>query len=228
MYKLILFHLLLIISSAISFAQENNYSPDYLEKVKCRACELKVYNYTGSISHIRTFKQKKTGKDTYVVWNGYDVIYYDNGNPKRVSYLYKEINDGEYIEFYPNGNIKEKGFLKKTLKHGTWTNYDSTGKIIQTIKFKRGNDVRSNKKYYFYFTYGLPKFREESYDQCEDSIEQKWQIKYKSIAGCCVNNYIVKLARKNNRKTETKMSRLHGPHWEARMEKEIKEICSKK
>ncbi len=224
--RTLLFTILLFYATTFSFAQEKTYTLAYLEKAKCKHCGLKLYNYTGDITQIRTYRMEKTGKDTFYVWHGYDVIYYETNKPKRVSELYKEVKHGDNVEFYRNGKIQVKGTFKKNLKHGKWISYDSLGNFKKSVTYKNGNDVASNVKYYYYFGYGLRAFRDESYDRCRDSIQETYFIKKHPIAGCTIDNYALRLAERHNRKVDRRMLRMHGALWEERMKADIEKCCA--
>jgi antitoxin component YwqK of YwqJK toxin-antitoxin module len=220
MVKIVLCSFLTVLSGTIVLAQKpSEYTLEYLDKKKCKDCVLIKSEYEGRISQIGTRKSR--------TWHGYQVTYYDNGIPEEVFQLHQNISHGKYILYYENGFIKEKGTYKHALPHGKWIYYDSTGSIEKIIKYQNGNDISNPLKYYYYFTAGMPNFRDLDYMECSDSIRQKWRIKYYAIAGCVVSSYAQELQEKNNRQTEAKMLKLHGPDWENKMEAEIKSQCLK-
>ncbi|WP_109830105.1 DUF3352 domain-containing protein [Reichenbachiella versicolor] len=63
---------------------------------------------------------------------------FEDGNPK---YDYQTKNGkkhGAFYEFYPNGDIKIIGKYKNDLKEGTWKHYDENGKLIEKVKYRKG------------------------------------------------------------------------------------------
>ncbi len=224
--RTLFFIILLFCITTLSFAQEKTYTLDYLEKAKCKRCDLTLYNRTGDITQIRTYRMEIIEKDTFHLWHGYDVTYYETNKPKRVTELYKEVRHGDYLEFYRNGKIQEKGTFKHNLKHGKWISYDSLGNLQKSVTYKNGNDVTSNVKYYYYFGFGMHAFRDEYYDSCKEKVKETYFIKNNPIAGCTINDYVLRLAERHNRKVDRRMLRMHGAHWEERMKADIEKICS--
>jgi len=119
--------------------------------------------WTDYFSNGKVYRELKTINGV-----GWEKIYYENGNPKMLTYGDKirriyittnewyengqkklEINvtngivDGPMYKFHPNGNIETEGFYKNDKRNGVFKTFYESGKLkgVQTIKDDVLNDT---------------------------------------------------------------------------------------
>lgn len=116
--------------------------------------------------------EKKLKEETYKndTLNGYQIIYFangqiydkkefdngvqvgvwekffENGKPHLKAFLKNGKMDGSTIRYYKSGLTEVKGQYKNDLKEGTWIFYSEDGKSQDTITYKNGKDVNENQK----------------------------------------------------------------------------------
>ena len=53
-----------------------------------------------------------------------------------------DLLSGESKEYYRNGRVKISGTYMMGLKDGMWIEYDEIGKILTTVKYKDGKELK--------------------------------------------------------------------------------------
>jgi antitoxin component YwqK of YwqJK toxin-antitoxin module len=97
---------------------DSTYSGDFLDRYDNGIVKYRGYYRFG----------KRHGQWLSFYSNGYQwsEMFYDKG----------EMN-GSSTTYYENGKMRYKGFYKNNLRDSTWEFYDTTGVLIQTVKFKK-------------------------------------------------------------------------------------------
>lgn len=89
------------------------------------------------------YDKKKFEKGVQVgIWEKF----YENGKPHLKSFLKNGKMDGSVIRYYKSGLTEVKGQYKNDLKEGTWTFYSEDGKSKDVIVYKNGKDVNEAEK----------------------------------------------------------------------------------
>ncbi|MDC1106049.1 hypothetical protein OAT16_05045 [Prolixibacteraceae bacterium] len=110
------------------------------------------FYYNGRTKHEGIFKNGKPDKTHNYYWNngqmkaeetynlgvlsGQVKEYYRDGRIRAESNILNGILDGATIVYYNNGRTKAKGFYKGGKKDGNWSFFDTTGKLLKTIKYQ--------------------------------------------------------------------------------------------
>jgi len=79
--------------------------------------------------------------------------------------------------------------------------------------FKTDND-------YTLLTYGLPNMERQN---SRNVIAEKWEIKFKSVAGCMVSEELVDSVKTINDRVDKNLEKKYGKYWNEKFEKEIDE-----
>ncbi len=80
--------------------------------------------------------------------HGQWLSFYSNGLQWSEMFYDKGQMSGSNTTYYENGKMRYKGFYKNNLRDSTWEFYDTTGVLIQTVKFKKDiitNEIKHKK-----------------------------------------------------------------------------------
>ena len=80
--------------------------------------------------------------------HGQWLSFYPTGQQWSEMFYDKGEMSGSNTTYYENGNMRYKGFYKGNLRDSTWEFYDTTGVLIQTVKFKKDiiiNEIKHKK-----------------------------------------------------------------------------------
>lgn len=70
--------------------------------------------------------------------NGEFNIYYPNGEPKVIGYMYHGEWKGKRDYYYSNGNIRNTGCYEDGKLDGVWEYYDENGYLDKKIEYEKG------------------------------------------------------------------------------------------
>ncbi len=138
-------------------------------------------------------------------------------------------------EYSDNNKLESYGKLFDRRKHGKWKIFNEKGELVKIERFAYGDlhgttkDIinktkikyfrgltkdqlynSKGKRYVFYFTYGMPTFRDWS------CAEEKFACKYYSLAGCVVSHKIVKRSAIHNFFVSARQCLRFGLGWKSK------------
>lgn len=84
---------------------------------------------------------KEYGQVKYGLKNGEWKYWYADGKLKEIITWKKGRKNGKYILFNDYGEKMAKGNFKRDVLHGHFYTYNNYGKVLETKKYKKGNEV---------------------------------------------------------------------------------------
>ena len=71
--------------------------------------------------------------------------YFENGTLRLRGRYEKDMLNGPYEVYYPNSILMTKGLYRDNLSQGTWSYYDEAGELLETLEYKNGIPLDSEK-----------------------------------------------------------------------------------
>ena len=84
---------------------------------------------------------KYTGFFRFGKRHGQWVSFYANGIPWSEQSYDKGKREGANVVYYENSRVRYKGYFRNDKRDSVWMFYDSTGKLMRTIKFKEDQEI---------------------------------------------------------------------------------------
>ena len=91
------------------------------------------------------------------------------------------------------------------------------------ISCQKNEKKTMNDGYYRFLTFGMPDFNEYI---IKKKVDEKWNIKYISVAGCVVTEKLLDSIKIENQKTNSALEKKFGKDWKKLYEKDVQNIVT--